>query len=1491
MTMVQRIDDSQQMDGSRPPDASDEDDRLGEAIEAYLALVEQDQAPDLDEFIARYDDLKDDLRAAMEGLELVHGLVGRSGSPSSASSRGSGSDRWLESGHRIAGYRVVGELGRGGMGTVYEAVHVGLDRPVALKVLGTHAAPDSSARRRFLNEARTAAGLHHTHIVPVFDVGQVGGLCYYAMQRIEGCGLDQVIRHLRRVRPSGGAGSGIVPTGLPSSASEGHAALGFSSFSSRVGHLWVRMSAGLLGRQPRNPPEAPQGAALAWSRADGHASPAVRLGLKQTGSFPAGVIGDSTASWGSRRPDRQSESRNGLSGDLAAAAGGSLPAAGLMRTEVRRADDDPPPFEPPRGSAYYRWVAAIGLQAADALAHAHHQGVIHRDVKPSNLLLDAKGSLWITDFGLARRLADPGQTHHDSLLGTPRYMSPEQARTGTIDGRTDVYSLGATLYELLTLRPPFDGQSAAELLDQIGRDEPVPPRKSQPRLPRDLETIVLKALSKRPVDRYATAAELGEDLARFLSHEPVKARRISPVGRMWRVARRHPGITVVSAAAAAIVLVIATIAYARVLDERNQAVIAQVKESEALEETKKALAEKNTALLDSYQARAESLRNSNQPSRRREGLELIKKAVALEPDPGTRAKLRDEAVEFLVLRLVEPRPELATGRTQGTVFGPNGSRMAVLSEDGEQLDLWDIEHRHKLTTLPIRSDSGAAPEVLPLAQAALESNPPEVPGDDRTDRGPLVALPTNAEATPGRGGAGGSSSGARRGFSNGQRLVITGRCLVAVLPDGKGFRLFDALSFAPLRTVNRSDREPAGKVREVLGLAADSMGRRFVTIERVFDENMLEEMAEMTFPDTSMPVEYQVLLWNLEHLDQPIATLRPSPRPGPDRGGNRDRTAPPPRLTSPPLVAISPDGRIVAVSAVRETVVWLFSGEDGRGANGGRFERPSPRDDRSPPREDRTPSREDRTPSRDDRNLSPVATQTELRALALGPNSLLATAGGGTVRLFDLDTRKTVANLATTQNVTWQIRFSPEGTLLALVGLGPIELWDPAAHSLIAVMRMNQPETPTDLGFSPDGRTLAAGGRGMTTSMWTVTDFPARTQLSGFDAWLSSLAFGEDGTLAGGVWDGNVWSWRNGRCPEIGTPRAETLAAATEPAPAQPVPNTAAHPPAPRESVGSPPALSAGRSSFPERRPESPPRRDRLIPTSVAFDAEGRLVAYDLQGLRIWPAGSIRAQTPPIQQLPLPKADGHSWLNTMARTPDGHVLALVRSSAVYLWRSERPDRILPVIPPPRPAAEFSPSPSSKAGARRETNAVSESPSPRFLAIQVAPRGDRLYLIDDKNQLYTWALKLTPESAQAEELTWMAIIPEGINSFALRPDGKVLAVDDKSGTVTLLDTTRLSVTSRIRPSSEETAGSSFALAFSPDGRELAVGRMQGPISIWNVAGPNPKGPTLRLPSNRPIRLLAFDAQGRRLASAGFDTLVDVWDLDLIRHELTRLGIGE
>ena len=633
--------------------------------------------------------------------------------------------------------------------------------------------------------------------------------------------------------------------------------------------------------------------------------------------------------------------------------------------------------------------------------------MIHRDVKPSNLLIDAKGSLWITDFGLARRLADPGLTHHESLLGTPRYMSPEQARTGSIDGRTDVYSLGATLYELLTLRPPFDGQSAAELLDQIGRDDPVPPRKSQPRLPRDMETIVLKALAKRPVDRYATAAALAEDLTRFLNREPVKARRISPIGRLWRVVRRHPGISVVTTAAAAAVLAIATIAYVRVVAERNEAVNAQREKGEALESTKEANRKYLAALVTQYRARAALLRTSNQPNRRADGLELIKDAVALGPEAGLRAELRDEAVEFLVLRAVEARrPELATGRTQGMAYGPNGYRLAVLSEDGDQLDLWDPENRRRLATLPLHT--GTSPTLdLPLVPSGLETSSSELQAGERPEPVQGAGPSPSLEPNPSRGGPGAAPSSPRRIPFGGPRLALTGRCLAVVLPDSKGFRLLDALSGAPLRTVNRSEHERDGRVREVLSLVADAAGRRFVTIERVFDEALVQDMDEMPVWDGSgTPGEYQVILWDLDRLDQPTALQWP-PRhdEGPPPAG-----APPPVVVIPPLVAISPDGRLVAVAPLRGTFVQLFSGEDGK------------------------PVRIPGEDGKSSRGSPPIQTQIEMRALALGPNSLLAaagsngTAGGGTVKLFDTDTRALLASLTPTQqHVTSQMRFQPAG--------------------------------------------------------------------------------------------------------------------------------------------------------------------------------------------------------------------------------------------------------------------------------------------------------------------------------------------------------------------------------------------------------------------------------------------------------------------------------
>jgi serine/threonine protein kinase len=224
------------------------------------------------------------------------------------------------------------------------------------------------------------------------------------------------------------------------------------------------------------------------------------------------------------------------------------------------------------GAGYFRTVARLGVQAAEALEHAHQQGVIHRDIKPGNLLVDASGNLWVTDFGLARLQADAALTMTGDLVGTLRYMSPEQALAQRVvmDHRTDIYSLGASLYELLTLQPALAGSDRQELLRKIAFEEPRPPRRLNQAVPVELETIVLKALEKNLADRYATAQELADDLRRFLEDRPIRARRPTLRQRLTKWGRRHRGV--VGTAVVALVLAVVILALSTALVWReNQA--------------------------------------------------------------------------------------------------------------------------------------------------------------------------------------------------------------------------------------------------------------------------------------------------------------------------------------------------------------------------------------------------------------------------------------------------------------------------------------------------------------------------------------------------------------------------------------------------------------------------------------------------------------------------------------------------------------------------------------------------------------------------------------------------------------------------------------------------------------------------------------------------------------------------------------------------------
>ncbi|MFO0869117.1 MAG: serine/threonine-protein kinase [Pirellulales bacterium] len=251
-------------------------------------------------------------------------------------------------------------------------------------------------------------------------------------------------------------------------------------------------------------------------------------------------------------------------------------------------------------------AALITAELAASVAYAHRQGVLHRDIKPGNVLLTADGVPKLTDFGLAKRTSDdPSEprTADGTVLGTPSYMPPEQARgdTAEIGPAADQYSLGALLYHLLTGRPPFVAPRAVEVVMQVLHQEPVAPRELQPSTPLDLETICLKALSKEPARRYASCAELEADLRRFLRHEPIVARPVGMVERLWRWCRRNPRVAIPLATTFSSLLLALGVSIwsIRSLEAKNRDIEAQ---------RTKAIAAKNTADENARRADANAQR-------------------------------------------------------------------------------------------------------------------------------------------------------------------------------------------------------------------------------------------------------------------------------------------------------------------------------------------------------------------------------------------------------------------------------------------------------------------------------------------------------------------------------------------------------------------------------------------------------------------------------------------------------------------------------------------------------------------------------------------------------------------------------------------------------------------------------------------------------------------------------------------------------------------
>jgi serine/threonine protein kinase len=496
---------------------SDHEDRLNEVLLDYVEALQAGRDPDRRQLLAAHPDLRRDLEtffAGYDGMEQV-------AAPLRHATKESESRDALPEIGQLGDFRLLREVGRGGMGVVYEAEQISLRRRVALKVLPFAAAIDQRQLQRFKNEALAAGNLRHENIVPVHAVGEERGVHYYAMQFIDGQSLAALIGELRRLKEIRNSKSEI-----------------------------------------RNP--KPEIKPISTTR------------MQETSRDRAGV-----SDFGFRT------------------------------------------------SNFPRWVAGLGRQAALALEHAHQMGIVHRDIKPANLLLDPRGQIWVTDFGLAQVTGDAGLTMTGELLGTLRYASPEQvqARRGMVDHRSDVYSLGATLYELLTLRPIFEGRDRHELLRQIADEEPRPPRSVDPSIPAELETIVLKAIRKEPSDRYATAQELADDLQRFLDDRPILARRPTPAERLRKWARRYPSIVVAGVVILLLLSAGSLISTVLIHSEQKRTKFEQQKAEEAFQRERQRADEAEARLRLARRAVDELFRVSEEELADRPGMEWLRKRL------------------------------------------------------------------------------------------------------------------------------------------------------------------------------------------------------------------------------------------------------------------------------------------------------------------------------------------------------------------------------------------------------------------------------------------------------------------------------------------------------------------------------------------------------------------------------------------------------------------------------------------------------------------------------------------------------------------------------------------------------------------------------------------------------------------------------------------------------------------------------------------------
>jgi serine/threonine protein kinase/WD40 repeat protein len=1038
-------------------------DPFGQIADEFVAAFRQGKRPSVEEFARRYPEHAAEIREMLPALVLME---------KAKSADDSAGQRRLPKGlaatpplSQLGDYQILREVGRGGMGVVYEAQQLSLGRHVAIKVLPAHALLDPRHLGRFQREARSAAKLHHTNIVPVFGVGEQDGLHYYVMQFIQGLGLDVVLNELRRLRQPRGK-EAPTEADLP------------GRLTSVTRDLTaVAVARGLLSGEFRRHELAGD-----HTIAPAKASPVASA----PGDHPALT-----------QPDSPFSSVRAADTSSAIHLPGQNEASTLSES----------------GNQYWQSVARVGMQVADALAHAASQGVVHRDIKPSNLLLDDTGNVWVTDFGLAKAASDSDDlTHTGDVVGTLRYMAPERFN-GRGDLRSDVYSLGLTLYELLALRPAFDEADRNRLVKRLLHDEPVRPRKLNPGVPRDLETVVLKAIARDPAHRYQTPAEMADDLKRFVEDRPVRARRASEAERLWRWCRRNPlaaslvaGMVLVFLAGFAGVSWQWREAEAARQDEKNQRRSAEAArqgaetardeadQARAASEKSRAAAEAETyhALVSEVRA----LRAGHEPGWREKALGDLARLAVMPTPRRNLAELRTEAAATLGtpdVRLVA-RIALPADAPGSITFSPDG-RTLVTACPKTGLDFWDVPSNRHLSSvqgLTVSPDADRLDKAVYLANgqglAVATSDRGVVFADTqgvRTTRAPITQ---------------GSSQPTRLAIAvNGQRLAVawtdggitihdtaSGALLhrfkdsavpFALSPDGRWLARQENSDIVVLPIAAGEPRIVLGRLEGVsaTALAFSPDGTRLAA---AFYKPSTGKEGQAELYDPA-----KVVLWDVVKREQ-LGTLR----------GHRERVFD---------VAFSPDGEWIATGSLDYTArIW----ETRTGQNIATLSdssSPAFRVQWSPTGDHLAVSMNNarevflyRISGRHHVQQWLTGHRVELRGVAAHPHrERLATSGYTELMSWDLSVPRPspVAHEPNPGAVT-ALAYSPDGSLLATASWGgahPCEIVIRDANTGKARGRISGPQIVWAMAFDPTGKRLACGEATGTVVIWDhVTSRP-----------------------------------------------------------------------------------------------------------------------------------------------------------------------------------------------------------------------------------------------------------------------------------------------------------------------------------------------------------------------------------------------------------------